>query len=416
LGAVIRVTGATASPAELRLTDGGCVIGAGADADIIVDDRAVSRQHARLELCADGVAVSDLDSRNGIFYLGQRIERAVLSFGARLQIGTAEVAIDLDTSALEQGEEHSRPVYRGLVGLSAAMRRLFSILARLEGATVPVLIEGESGVGKELVARAIHQGSSLSAGPLVAINCGAIRRELVQSELFGHKKGAFTGASDDRKGAFDAADGGTLFLDEIGELPLDVQPALLRTLELGEVKPLGVDRTHQVRARAIAATNRDLAADVEAGRFREDLYFRLAVVRVRVPALRERPEDIPLLAAEMARQAGAGELPRNVVQQLSQRDYKGNVRELRNAVLAYLAIGVLPDAAKQANLLELALRQAVDTSAPFAEQRDQVLDLFTRVYLEQLLREAGNLTEAARRCGLERSYLGKLARKHGVRT
>jgi len=409
------VTGATATPSELRLADGGCVIGAGADADIIVDDQAVSRRHAELELCTDGVAVRDLGSRNGIFYLGQRIERAVLSFGARLQIGTAEVAIDLDTATLEL-EEHNRPVYRGLVGLSAAMRRLFSILARLEGATVPVLIEGESGVGKELVARAIHQGSALADGPHVAINCGAIRRELVQSELFGHKKGAFTGASDDRRGAFDAADGGTLFLDEVGELPLDVQPALLRALELGEVKPLGDDLTHQVRTRIVAATNRDLAADVEAGRFREDLYFRLAVVRVRVPALRERPEDIPLLAAEMARQAGAGELPKEVIQQLSQRDYKGNVRELRNAVLAYLAIGVLPDAARQDGLLELALRQAVDTSAPFAEQRDQVLDLFTKVYLEQLLREAGNLTEAARRCGLERSYLGKLARKHGVRT
>ncbi len=272
LGALVRVMGASAAPHESRLSKGSLVIGAGQDADIIIADPAVSRRHAELSLRPDGIAVNDLGSSNGTFYLGQRIERAVLSFGARLQIGSATIALDLDAAALDLGIRLGN-AYRGLLGSSPAMRKLFAILARLEGSLVNVLVEGESGVGKELVARAIHEGSSVAAGPMVTVNCGAMGRELVLSELFGHKKGAFTGASDTRHGAFDAADGGTLFLDELGELPLDVQPVLLRALETGEVKRLGDDSAHQVSVRVLAATNRDLAADVEAGRFREDLFF-----------------------------------------------------------------------------------------------------------------------------------------------
>ena len=416
LGAIIRVTGAPASPPELPLPSGRCIIGAGQDATIIVDDKAVSRRHAELELRADGIAVRDLDSRNGTFYLGQRIESAVLSYGATLTIGSATITVDLDTASLDAGEHHL-PAYRGLHGRSGAMRRLFGILARLEGSLVNVLVEGESGVGKELVGKAIHQGSGVANGPLVVVNCGAIARELVLSELFGHRKGAFTGATEHRQGAFDAADGGTLFLDEIGELPLEVQPALLRALETGEVKTVGDDRAHDVDVRFVAATNRNLLEEVEAGRFREDLYFRLAVVKLTVPPLRDRREDVPLLARELARQAGAGELPEDVVEELAGREYKGNVRELRNAVQAFLAIGVMPEPLPSRGGLTDSLRSMIDLDGSFAEQRDRVLAAFTKIYLTELLQQTGgNLTEAAKRCGLERSYLGKLARKHGVET
>ncbi|HZO15869.1 MAG TPA: FHA domain-containing protein, partial [Polyangiaceae bacterium] len=208
IGVLIRPIGARASQRELRLSSGSCIVGAGGEADLIIDDKTVSRRHVELSLVPEGVAVHDLESRNGTFYLGQRIEKMVLSPGSRLRLGSVEVAIDADVAALSAAEGDATS-YRELLGCAPAMRRLFAVLARLEGSLVSVLVEGESGVGKELVARAIHAGSSVASGPMVVVNCGAIARELTLSELFGHKKGAFTGASDARIGAFEAADGGT---------------------------------------------------------------------------------------------------------------------------------------------------------------------------------------------------------------
>jgi DNA-binding NtrC family response regulator len=415
LGVVIRVSGVTASLPEVRLEKGRIVLGAGEQADVVLDDKAVSRRHVELSVVAEGVFVRDLESRNGTFYRGHRIERMVLSPGSRITIGNAEIAIDADLESLEEtGDETA---YGGLIGSSAAMRRLFTILGRLEGSLVNVLVEGESGVGKELIARAIHNGSQVASGPLVVVNCGAIGKELVLSELFGHQKGAFTGASEARIGAFEAAHDGTLFLDEIGELPLEVQPVLLRALESGEIKPLGLNETRQVKVRVVAATNRDLKQEVAEGRFREDLFYRLAVVRLEVPPLRERLDDVPLLAASFARQAGAGELPSEVMVQLGARTWPGNARELKNAVLAYLAIGVLPEAdVAPGGLLEMALRQAVDLDEPYQEQKERVTALFSRIYFEALLDKAGgNQSEAARIGGIERSYLRKLLDKFGVK-
>ena len=418
LGAIIRVEGCKANRKSLNLSAGSCVIGAGTDADIILDDKAVSRKHVELTLHPEGVAVRDLGSRNGTFYLGQRLEAAVLSFGSKLRVGRAEISIDVDASIFDD-VEGERASYRGLLGKSPVMRKLFAMLSRLEGSLVSVLVEGESGVGKELVASAIHDGSAVADKPMVVVNCGAVGRELVLSELFGHIKGSFTGASEDRPGAFDAADGGTLFLDEIGELPIDVQPALLRALEAGEVKPVGAATPHTVNVRVIAATNRDLQQSIDDGTFREDLFYRLAVVRLTVPPLRERNEDIALLAAAFARQAGIGRLPHDVVGELSRGHWRGNVRELKNAVLAYTAIGVLPtagSATSAAGAVDAALSTLVDTAQSYQEQREQVVAMFSRHYFRRLLAEEnGKLTEAAKRCGLERSYLGKLLKKYGVR-
>jgi transcriptional regulator with GAF, ATPase, and Fis domain len=418
LGAVLRVIGAEAAPSRFRLRTGSCVLGAGKDAHILVTEPTVSRKHVSFTLVPDGVVVEDLGSRNGTFYLGQRVEKIVLALGSRIKVGSVEVAIDADVDALRENLSEGTPSYRNLVGASKAMRQLFAMLKRLEGSLVPVLVQGESGVGKELVVRAIHEGSARHDKPLVVVNCGAVARDLVLSELFGHKRGAFTGAVEPRVGAFEAADGGTLFLDEVGELPLDAQPALLRALESGEVRPVGENTTKKVTVRVVAATNRDLEEEVKAGRFRGDLYYRLAVVKLVVPPLRERPEDVAPLAALFARAAGLAALPEDVVQRLAGQRWPGNARELRNAVDAYVAVGALADEGAPAlPLLDHALHELVASDRPYAAQKEMLAERFTRIYLEKLLRDTnGNQSEAARISGLERSYLGKLLQKHGIKS
>ncbi|NUO51113.1 MAG: sigma 54-dependent Fis family transcriptional regulator, partial [Polyangiaceae bacterium] len=371
LGAVVRVEGAHAEPKELALSRGTYIVGSGEDCALRIDDRTVSRRHVELSACAEGVRIRDLGSRNGTFYLGQRIDDFTAVFGARLTLGNVTLSIDVDRRSLEEAPIYDGDEYRGMYGTSQPMRRLFATLTRLETSLVTVLVEGESGTGKELVARAIHEGSPVASGPLVAVNCGAIARELIASELFGHKKGAFTHAVDARRGAFESADGGTLFLDEIGELPLDVQPTLLRALESGEIRPVGGDDVRRVRVRVVAATNRDLEDEVQRGRFRQDLYFRLAVVRLRVPPLRERPSDFAELTRRLAAELGVPPPPVEVLGELAGRAFPGNVRELKNAVAAYGALGVLPPSGRaESPLLDVALAQLVDAGGSYAVQKD----------------------------------------------
>ena len=415
LAVKVTVIGGKSSPVSFPLSLGPCVLGSGADADIVVNDRAVSRRHVELALVGSGIAVRDLDSRNGTYYLGSRVERIVLARGASLRIGSTTLFLEGDdepsASALYEGTD-----FRGMLGASLRMRRLFTILKRLDGARVPVLVNGESGSGKELVARALHEGSGVN-GPLVSFNCGAIARELVMSELFGHKRGAFTGATDARRGAFEAAEGGTLFLDEIGELPLEVQPALLRVLESGEVRQVGNDCTTTVNVRIVAATHRDLEKEVREGRFREDLYYRLAVIKLEVPPLRERTDDIPLLAARFAGAAGAGPLPVELIERLKERAWPGNARELRNVIQAWAVLGSLPPGPKHAsaNSVDAALASLVDIARPYAELKDDVLERFQRVYLRELLASVkGNQTAAAKLAGMDRTYLGRLLVRLGL--
>jgi DNA-binding NtrC family response regulator len=416
LAAVVRLISSGAPSRGFRIRSGKCVIGSAADCDVVVADPTVSRRHVELQLVPEGVAVRDLDSRNGTFHLGQRLQQMVLSPGARLTIGAAEIAIDLDADSLHREAIHPDESFRGMVGRSLALRRIFATVARLDGSLVPVLITGESGVGKELLARAIHEGSRVAEGPFVAVNCGAIARELVASELFGHKRGAYTGAVQSRRGAFETAAGGTLFLDEIGELSLDVQPMLLRALECGEIRAVGADEGKQVRVRCVAATNRDLQRQVAEGRFREDLYYRLAVVALRLPSLRERPEDVEPLARLFASAAGLAELPVAVIEQLMVRPWPGNARELRNAIQAYAALGTLPEPLSAGTgALDGALQQGIDLHRPYAEQKEALCERFTRHYLRALMAHtAGNQSAAAKLAGLDRSYLGRLLSKHGT--
>jgi DNA-binding NtrC family response regulator len=410
LGAILRVVNRPAEPRELRLSSGKCVIGAGQGVDLVVLDETVSRRHAEFSLVPAGVMVRDLSSHNGTHYLGNRVDEVVLGFGSSVMLGRAQIRVEADHESLTSGLPEGLEGYGSLVATSPALKRVFGMLTRLESSLVSVLIEGESGTGKELIARAIHDHSPVASGPLVAVNCGALERNLAKTQLFGNARGAFTGAVDARPGAFEAANGGTLFLDEIGELPLDVQPVLLRALESASVVRVGESTERPVSIRLLAATNRDLSGEVRAGRFREDLYFRLVVVHLRVPSLRDRPEDVPLLARVFAKEAQLAGLPDDVMAELALRDWPGNVRELKNAVLAYAVLGSLPDPGSPRDAeIDRTLRRGIDPLKPYTEQKRQFLQRFQRLYLEALLAHTnGNQSQAARISGLERSHLSKV--------
>jgi DNA-binding NtrC family response regulator len=418
LAVVVRVVTGKALPERLRFTGGTCRVGAEAHNEIVVDDKAVSRAHLELQLVPEGVRVVDLGSRNGTFYLGQRVSDITLAPGSRITLGSTELLIEADREELEQTSAEGPSRYGALVGTSPAMRRLFNLMTRLEGSLVNVLIEGESGTGKELVARALHDHSAVAGGPFVAINCGALDRALARSELFGHKKGAFTGAAADAVGAFQSAHGGTLFLDEIGELAADVQPVLLRALETGRVARVGETSEQPVKVRLVAATNRTLKDAVDQGSFRSDLYYRLVVVRLAIPPLRERPSDIVPLAQHLAAQVGLGPLPPELVRELSERTWPGNVRELKNALLGYAAVGELDASSARETRggeLEEALRRTLDLERPYADQKEALIETMTRLYLTMLLEHTkGNRSEAARISGLQRGYLRRLLEKLGV--
>src|SRR3990167_5354019 len=269
-------------------------IGKKEDNDFALADNTVSRHHLMIEQSGDGFVLKDLDSTNGTLINDLRIKEAYLSPGDVISLGITQIEfIAFDEKV--QIEPSTRTSFGEMVGKSKKMRQIFGICEKIAPTLATVIIEGETGTGKELVARAIHQHSLRKEKPFVVFDCSAVAPNLIESELFGHERGAFTGAIRDRKGAFEAANGGTIFLDEIGELSLDLQPKLLRALEQREIKRVGSTDTVKLDVRVICATNRELKAEVATGRFREDLYYRLSVVKVHLPALRERVEDIPLI-------------------------------------------------------------------------------------------------------------------------
>lgn len=409
------------------------IVGRDPDCGLVLHDQNISRQHARLTLCGSGILVEDLGSKNGVRYLGKRIECATLRMGTRLVMG--ETAIDL----LPLGDATAVPLstadrYGDLLGTSLVMRSVFTTLEALEKSDAPVLIEGETGTGKELVARALHDHGLRAGRKLVVIDCGVIPHELMESELFGHRKGAFTGADRDRPGAFEEANGGTVFLDELGELPLMLQPKLLRALETGQIKRLGDEGVKKVDVRVIAATKRHLIDEVAQGRFRDDLYYRVAVVKLRLPPLRDRRQDIPMLVDHLIRSLSGNKMSRlsqESVEYLLRCDWPGNVRELRNVLQGALAlqregtaarlrIDPIPGAGTLARL-PTPDREAPDTDQalgsglPFRPAREQVILSFERDYLGRLWTESGgNLSAAARSAGIDRKYLRDLLKKHDL--
>jgi len=346
-----------------------------------------------------------------VFLAGTRVREITPALrGEEVRIGEHGLVVELAPIAREGREIE---VFGEMVGHSAPMRRLFGALSRIAAHDAPVLLVGESGTGKELAARALHGGGPTADGPFVAINCAAIAQTLVESELFGHEKGAFTGASSRQDGAFHHADGGTLFLDEIGEMKIDLQAKLLRALESGEVRRVGSGAPTFPDVRVVAATNRNLVQAVKRGAFRQDLYFRLAVLTVRMPPLRERRSDIgPLAAALLARHHPGATLTSEAVRMLETHDWPGNVRELRNVLTRAVVMSGEHIAAASLTFNPWAFDD--DPSPPLLAEPPQA-ELPERARLvAALAAEDGNRTRAARALGFPRSTLLYKMRKHGI--
>ncbi len=331
------------------LTDAGVTVGSLPGNDVVLDDPFVSGRHLRIDRPSGRWEVTDLGSTNGTLLGGVRVYRCELPPGLPLTVGDSELV--LEPGAAREGRLPGS--YEGMFSVDPGMRRVFDLVDRIAPASESVVILGETGTGKELVARALHARSPRREGPFIPVNCAAIPETLMESELFGHEKGAFSGAERQRKGAFEEADGGTLFLDEIGEMPVDLQAKLLRALESGEVKRVGSSRPIQVSVRVLSATHRDLSAQVRAGRFREDLFFRLCVVPLNVPPLRARQGDVRALAQRFLDAAAPRGLSlrwsEEALRRLEAYDWPGNVRQLRNVVQRALLLrgegNVLPASA-----------------------------------------------------------------------
>jgi DNA-binding NtrC family response regulator len=339
-----------------------------------------------------------------------RVEAAFVRPGARLGVGGTTLVVEVAAEQLIETVPATEQFGR-LLGTSTLMRRVFAMLERVAHSESTVLLEGETGTGKTAMALMLHERSERAGGPFVVVDCSSIPPTLIESELFGHEKGAFTGAHAARSGAFEAARGGTVFLDEIGELPLDMQPKLLRALEERVIKRVGSTEATRLDVRLVAATNRDLRQEVNRGAFRADLYYRLNTVRVKVPSLRERPEDIPLLVASFYRQfAGEDAAPTaSLLSELMRRPWPGNVRELRSAVERAVLLGECGDGD------ELALEPASDFSRSFRDAKEEAIARFERRYLRDLLAaHNGNLSRAARAVRMDRNHLRDLAKRHNI--
>jgi len=397
------------------------IVGAHATCDLVLDDPKVSRKHAELAVTPEGIRVKDLGSTNGTWWQGSRIAEVVVPGGATVKFGETPVRIaGNDTPSLPPSD---RDRFGAMAGRSLAMRELFAVLEMASPTDATVLVEGESGTGKELCARAIHDASSRASGPFVVVDCSAIAESLIDSHLFGHVKGAFTGAERERKGAFLEASGGTLFLDELGELPLAAQAKLLRVLEAQTVQPVGADRPISVDTRVVAATHRDLSRMVAEKQFRFDLFYRLAVVHVALPPLRDRLEDLPRLVATFyARRTGdPGPIDGDNLDRLRRHAWPGNVRELRNVLERAWALSGAGAKFRDLKLwLDPGAAQApatdvVDTSLPFKEAKERWNDQFERRYVAMLFAAHGNnVTRAAEQAGLSRRHFRELLYKHGI--
>ncbi len=386
-------------------------IGTAPGNSLVLADPAVSRHHVAIVSTPKGHLARDLGSTNGTLVNGVAIERAYLAPGSVVEIGGTRLRFEVggtdETAALSSESRWGRAL-----GTSPAMRRLFAILPKIAESEATVLLEGETGTGKSLIASAIHEESARRAGPLIVVDCGAIPPNLIESELFGHERGAFTGATATRIGAFESAAGGTLFLDEIGELPLDMQPKLLRAIEERVIKRIGRNESTSLDFRLIAATNRDLRVEVNQGRFRSDLLYRLNTIRLRVPPLRERREDIPLFVAHYFEAMGGGEPPASLLAELSRHEWPGNVRELRAAVERAVLLG---EPMVWHGLSDDVPPPRTDDE-PFRAAKERAVAKWERDYVRNLIAQhQGNISRAARAVRMDRNHLRELMVRHGLK-
>lgn len=397
-------------------------IGTAPDCHFRLTDPTVSRSHARIEFDPMGYRIVDEGSKNGVYVSGVRIRDAVLPPEAEIQLGETSILFRVCSETVEIGVARETR-FGDLVGRSIEMREIFAILKKVAPTDATVLIQGESGTGKDLVAEALHRFSPRRSRPFVVFDCSACPHDLLESELFGHVRGAFTGAVRTRIGAMEEASGGTLFLDEVGELPRELQPKLLRAIERREVKPVGANRAMQVDVRILCATNRDLREAVDAGLFREDLYYRLAVITIEIPPLRKRPDDIPVLVEhflhEIARRSGGRpqKLAWETMEKLKSYAWPGNVRELRNFIERAVILSTPADGAPLpldvpgpsqrspgGGDAEDILRISYDE--PYKEAKERLVREFESRYFSRLLRATrGNVSKAARLAGIHRKSL-----------
>ncbi len=410
-------------------------IGKKEDNSFIVNDRTVSRNHVEIVQEQDSFLLRDMGSTNGTFINDTRVREAYLSPGDVIRIGNTRIEfIAFDEKV--QIEPSEQTVFGGVVGQSRKMRQIFGLLERISPTDATVIIEGETGTGKEMVARAIHDHSERKDKPFVIFDCSAVAENLIESELFGHLKGSFTGAVGTRRGAFEEANGGTIFLDEIGELSLELQPKLLRALEQRQVKKVGSNDTVNIDLRVVCATNRNLRKEVADGNFREDLYYRLSVVKIYLPSLRERPDDVAALTEHFLQsgkfnQKGDGVLKivrveDDALKMLTRYQWPGNVRELLN-VLERVSPLVNGDSIQGSDLAyvfqELEQEEhditekitEVDLGLPFKDAKQRVIEDFERDYLAALLRRNNyNISKTAREAGIDRKHIRNLLKKYGI--
>jgi DNA-binding NtrC family response regulator len=402
-------------------------VGLSEENEVTIQDRFISGRHLQVTRCEDGFHVQDLNSTNGTFLLSTR----GTFLGGDIRLIDAEVPMN---TVLRVGEtellfepvpdDPLAPPAHGIIGNDPAVRKLVELMTRVAPSNAGVLILGESGTGKELVARALHAGSPRSSQPFVAVNCAALSPALIESELFGHEKGAFTGADAKHQGAFEEAHGGTLFLDEVGELPLELQAKLLRALDSGEVKHVGASRPFHVDVRVVAATNRDLLAEARQGRFRRDLYYRLSVMPLTLPPLRERRGDIRTLAEHFVRIHAPREqevkLTSAALAKLQSHTWPGNIRELRNVVCRAMLLrqsqkiepGVIEF--EQEPEPTLADAQGLPLELPEGLTLEQTLARVERQLIESTLRRCDfHKDRTAQRLGLARSALFKRLKEWG---
>ncbi len=400
---------------EMVLQNPLVTIGTLPDNSLVLSDPTVSRRHASVEETAGGYLLRDLGSTNGTFLDGVRIREAYVQASSLIGLGQTQLTF----SPLEERIENLRSSsdrFGDLIGASASMREVFGVLERVAPVDITVLVQGETGTGKELAARAIHNHSRRAAGPFVVFDCSAVAPSLIESELFGHEKGAFTDAVKSRQGAFELADSGTLFLDEIGELAASLQPKLLRALDQREVRRVGAEQSLKVNVRVVAATNRDLEKEVKAGRFREDLFYRLSAVQVLLPSLRRHKEDIQLIAGQLlaviSREAGKNltDFSPEVLAALTAYSWPGNVRELKNVLerAAALCDGSRIEAK------DLFLSQGKKT-ATFEGLSGKTLEEIEKAAIYATLGSVdGNKTEAAKVLGIAYSTLYEKMKKYRI--
>ncbi|MEI7901467.1 MAG: sigma 54-interacting transcriptional regulator [bacterium] len=397
--------------------------------DLLIADSTVSKRHCEIVVDQNGYLIRDLDSTNGTLVQGVRVSSAHLAPGSEIQLGKTRIVFCPLQEANDIPLSHNE-AFGAMMGRSVPMRRIFYLAETYSPADVTIMITGETGTGKEILAEEIHNHPPRHNQPFIVIDCAAISKELIGSELFGHVKGAFTGASADRQGAFELADGGTVLLDEIGDLSPDLQPKLLRVLEKREIRRVGCNKIRKINVRIISATNRNLANEVNESRFREDLYYRLSVVHLELPPLRRRREDLPLLVKRFLTDLhGADAVAQladfdRTMEVLKRHEWPGNVRELRNLIelafyserrpvdlSAFLSLGNLRTGRKH-NEPEV----ACSADRPFKDAKNDLIEEFEKTYLNELLtRNKQNISRSAREAGIERAYLQRLVRKHGIR-